>query len=736
VLERKEFSFYLDLEASNAGKFYIENLLVNIRKLIEEKNCDQASVELLNTLAFCCTNIITFRQLLIRYDAFRRTFDGMPLTEWFIQQSIFGRSHPVHALFTLDGLKDMENIIIGQMHEKGLSSTDFTSQIEQFLHLLEKTNRSMEKAVAGHLVWKDRILMSLRQYFLFGFQSRGIMNEPKIFMSMRGRHFKKEIAKIEKWRAKGEFLPDSNEDEVDHTSLSQKIKLLKPENRFPLFLNLLSCFLFMMNNYIIEPSSAYYAEALGSSDALSGIMVGAAPWFAIASAIVYSYWTNHNYKQPILLAGILQFIGNLMYSSAYSYKSIEMCLIGRAITGLGAPRVINRRYVADATPFELRTVASASFGLATALGAALGPGMAIILDRIEFEFYIPLVGEHYFNGMTGPGYFMALNWFIFTITILLTFSEPTRSGLDELKQREDVMESPSSKRNALLENNSTSYEGTACDANILDDAVVCLKSTDTLPTTSQNDSEDDCSVSSDTEDDKLTNSGATSKISASCNPSYHCCSCMSHITKPVVICMTLIFAQRFALESIVGSTSIITKNRYGWRIKNVGTLHLVNGLIVIPVSLLSGYLSTFYEDRFMALCFLVIALGGMTILFDPTDLVNQENYSYNSDDLLSTNSVEYIIGSLISFSGIEACESFVASLISKVIPSALAQGTFNAGLLETLVGTGGRATGDVFITLMGLRSIRGLLNLLIIPGAVLIGTSVLLVLANYEILAV
>lgn len=49
---------------------------------------------------------------------------------------------------------------------------------------------------------------------------------------------------------------------------------------------------------------------------------------------------------------------------------------------------------------------------------------------------------------------------------------------------------------------------------------------------------------------------------------------------------------------------------------------------------------------------------------------------------------------------------------------------------------GGRATGDIFITLMGLRSIRGLLNLLIIPGAVLIGISVLLVLANYDILAV
>lgn len=225
-------------------------------------------MKLLDTLAFCCTNIITFRQLLIRYDAFRRTFDGMPLTEWFIQRSVLGPSHPVHALFTLDGVKDLEIMIIGQMHGKGLNSAGFTSQIEQFLRLLGKTDRFMEKAVAGHLVWKDRLVMSLRQYLLFGFQSRGIMNEPKMLMSMRGRHFKKEIAMIVKWRASHEFMLDSNED--DHASISEKIKLLKPENIFPLFLNLLSCFFFMMNNYVIEPSSAYYAEALGSSDALSG----------------------------------------------------------------------------------------------------------------------------------------------------------------------------------------------------------------------------------------------------------------------------------------------------------------------------------------------------------------------------------------------------------------------------------------------------------------------------------
>ena len=42
--------------------------------------------------------------------------------------------------------------------------------------------------------------------------------------------------------------------------------------------------------------------------------------------------------------------------------------------------------------------------------------MAIVLDNMnEFTFYLPGIGTQYFNGMTGPGYFMALNWFIYTV---------------------------------------------------------------------------------------------------------------------------------------------------------------------------------------------------------------------------------------------------------------------------------------------------------------------------------
>jgi len=577
----------------------------------------------------------------------------------------------------------------------------------------------------------------------------GLAAEPKS-ISMRGRHFKKEIKIIGKWRASHSFSHFSIAADSRGT-FRRNLKDVRSENVFPLFLNLVSCFLFMMNNYIIEPSSAYYAEALGSSDALSGLMIGAAPWFALTSSVVYSYWTNYNYRHPILFAGCLQFAGNLMYANAYGYGSVELCLLGRAITGLGAPRIINRRYVADATPFSLRTAASAAFAMATALGAALGPGMAILLNRMdEFEFHLPFLQPQYFNGMTAPGYFMALSWFIYTLCILFFFGEPTRSGLDELRKREEAtagggsglatIESDSKKESLLNEvelaaiSTENKVDGYVEMESARDDALDKLDPI-MLDGESFNDDDDD------NEDDGSVTDLSVTDINASKDDdkgyTYLYCSCIKNMTRPVLICMSLIFMKRIALESIVGSTSIVTKNRYGWNIENVGTLHLVNGIIVIPVSIFSGYLSTMYEDRYMTLWFLAITLFGMAFLFDPTDLTNHEDSeTYNLGHPMATGTTRYIAGSLIAFSGIEACESYVASLMSKVVPSALAQGTFNSGLLATLVGTGGRAVGDIFITLMGLISIRNLLNLLIIPGATLVAFSISLVLWNYELLAV
>ena len=83
-----------------------------------------------------------------------------------------------------------------------------------------------------------------------------------------------------------------------------------------------------------------------------------------------------------------------------------------------------------------------------------------------------------------------------------------------------------------------------------------------------------------------------------------------------------------------------------------------------------------------------ITLLGMLLLVDISDMMDHStSENFNEGHWLAVGPGRYIAGSLIAFSGIEACESYVASLMSKVVPSALAVGTFNSGLLATLVGT-------------------------------------------------
>ena len=89
--------------------------------------------------------------------------------------------------------------------------------------------------------------------------------------------------------------------------------------------------------------------------------------------------------------------------------------------------------------------------------------------------------------------------------------------------------------------------------------------------------------------------------------------------------MAITFMKCIALEPIVGSTSAVAKNRYLWSITNVGTLDLVSGLIVIPISITIGWMSQFFEDRFMAAWLLGMSIVGMLVLVDVTDLVDHCN---------------------------------------------------------------------------------------------------------------
>ena len=93
------------------------------------------------------------------------------------QQQQQQQSHEEEVDGVLVQKEEVEGEVVKEEEKKEMLSNveEFTAQVQSFVYLLDKTDSSLDKAVRGHLVFKDRMLavgMRMRQYLLFGFQSR------------------------------------------------------------------------------------------------------------------------------------------------------------------------------------------------------------------------------------------------------------------------------------------------------------------------------------------------------------------------------------------------------------------------------------------------------------------------------------------------------------------------------------------------------------------------------------
>lgn len=118
-----------------------------------------------------------------------------------------------------------------------------------------------------------------------------------------------------------------------------------PPRLYGLYVNLLITFLYLANQYVVAPTSGEYARLLGMSSAMSGLIIGLTPAAALLSSLVYSMWSNHSFKDPILCCIVCAFTGNVFYGMALQWDASWMILVGRLLTGFGGPRVISRRYI-------------------------------------------------------------------------------------------------------------------------------------------------------------------------------------------------------------------------------------------------------------------------------------------------------------------------------------------------------------------------------------------------------
>jgi len=539
-----------------------------------------------------------------------------------------------------------------------------------------------------------------RKLFLVGLFEDRLGLEPA-YLTGRGQSFKTEIQCVAEWRKK-------KQDYIVARS-RPKEKELSGMQVYHLTLNLLAAFLYCMNYYIVEPSSTMYVNRLGAHDAMSGTLIGMMPLAAFLSSIPYSMWTNNSFRHPFIMSCCMLILGNLLYSLADQFQGqVGIALFGRFISGLGAPKCIIRRYMADTTPVSLRTGVNAGFGMVVAAGSAMGPAMAIILNKFEYTVAIRPLGIVCFNGLTLPGYFMSCLWFTFGLIVLATFEEPDREGLKEQKEIE---------AKGGIRFSTSNVSSSASRASMTDDSTVFSGA----------------SSFADPGAYDFENSWVERNLPERIVKVLRF---FGLITLPVRICLGLLFCKVFVIESLVSATSALSKNRYRWRVDQVGLLGLTNGLLVIPFSILVGRLSMSYQDHVLMKWLISIGCFGMFLLVDLSDLVATPTKYYNEGHFLAVSPPRYITGYFLSYISIQAFEGVIGSTLSKVIPTALASGTFNSGLLATLVDTFGRACGDLFISAAGFVSLRQLMNLLFIPGFCILLTCLIVIERSRDMLSV
>lgn len=443
-----------------------------------------------------------------------------------------------------------------------------------------------------------------------------------------------------------------------------------------LLLNLVNTFLYMVNTYIIVPTADDYSVSLGAAATVCGIIIGSMAVAQVFSSVYFSAWSNRSYFRPLVFSSIMLFSGNLLYALAYDLNSLTALLIGRLLCGLGSARAVNRRYISDCVPLKIRLQASAGFVSASALGMACGPALAGLLQT-KFKIY-----SITFNQSTLPGWVMAIAWLVYLLWLWLSFKEPEHFA-------------------KIAVNTQPSESGHQGSTNLEEGlAQPLLLGTDERQDENAEDNDDN-------EDSENSHEPATSFASA-----------YKLLTPSVKVQLLIYFMLKYAMEILVSESSVVTTYYFNWTTSAVAIFLAILGLTVLPVNAIVGsYITNLFEDRQILVASEIMVLIGVIMSFRFTP-----HYSVP----------QYVTSALITFVFAEVLEGVNLSLLSRVMSSRLARGTYNGGLLSTEAGTLARVVADATITAAGYLGPDLLLNITLLPPLVICIVSIVATFCTYN----
>ncbi|XP_020552609.1 SPX domain-containing membrane protein At4g22990-like isoform X2 [Sesamum indicum] len=464
-----------------------------------------------------------------------------------------------------------------------------------------------------------------------------------------------------------EELPSPSDDNVDERY-----------HFMSLLLNLANTFLYMVNTYIIVPTADSYSLSLGAAATVCGAVIGSMAVAQVFSSVYFSAWSNKSYMKPLVFSSVVLLVGNTLYALAYDLNSIYILLIGRLFCGLGSARAINRRYITDCVPLNMRMKASAGFVSASALGMACGPALASLLQT-KFKIF-----KVTFNEDTLPGWVMAFAWLVYLFWLWMSFEEPSQDEKVNSVQQE-----------------TNSGLGTGGLQNGVSQPLLSSS------VEKQQDEDED-------EDEDISEEASEE----SCKPVTSIMSAYKLLTPSVKVQLFIYFMLKYAMEVLLAESSVITAYYFIWSSSNVAIFLACLGLTVLPVNVIVGsYLTNMFEERQVLLASEVMVFVGIVLSFH----------------LIIPYSVpQYVCSALLTFVAAEVLEGVNLSLLSRVMSSRLSRGTYNGGLLSTEAGTLARVVADGTITLAGYWGMSKLLNATLLPSLLICICSIIATCFTYN----
>lgn len=140
-------------------------------------------------------------------------------------------------------------------------------------------------------------------------------------------------------------------------------------------------FVDMLGFLIVLPLLPFYAEDLGASETVVGVLISA---FAFAQVITSPFWgklSDRYGRRPMILLGLI--LSSLSYALFGIAETVAVLLVSRLVQGAGAGITgVVQAYVSDAAPPGNRTQALGWVTVATSAGVMIGPAVGSLATEL------------------------------------------------------------------------------------------------------------------------------------------------------------------------------------------------------------------------------------------------------------------------------------------------------------------------------------------------------------------